>query len=178
MIQNPLEARIGALLKIQEHIAAIRGELGNLPVAYYPDVAAALRAVADSLIGRELAHTPSTTAITAARPNKANGVAAKKPSGAVNTESTRSKAAGIRERMIQFFADRSNAPATISDIAASLNVPTTGITTILYRRNTADEFQGAGKVSGTGAAPAKLWKLSEEALNKQRQESTGLFEKE
>lgn len=66
--------------------------------------------------------------------------------------------------MILFFKMRNNEPATLAEMVDELGAAETGISTILYRRNDAEEFEKAGKKQ-TGKAPARLWRLSAKTFN-------------
>ena len=158
---SPLDVRINALRKIQEQIATIRSALGDLPAAYHQDVADELRDVANSL--------DAPPAPLAVRPVGTG----RRVVGAVSS----SEGPSIRDRMLKFFLDRDNKPATIADIAKGLGVDDSGVGTILYRRNKAGEFQRAGK-EGTTAAPATLWNLTEATLKKLQARAAMLFPKE
>jgi hypothetical protein len=151
---SPLDARIGTLRSIQTQIATLRDLLAELPVAYHPDVAAELRAVADAL-----SLPTSGTRLTPARRPKSVAVV----KGGVK-QGKASPPESARVRMFRFFQQRSNVPATIAEIAEGLGIGETGIGTIVYRRNEG-QFEKAGKQGGTGAAPATLWRLTKEALN-------------
>jgi hypothetical protein len=64
-----------------------------------------------------------------------------------------------RALMIEFFMSRKNKPASTKDIVTATGATKGGVTSILYKRNSG-YFEGVGSVA-SGAAPQKLWRLTE-----------------
>jgi hypothetical protein len=162
---SPLDERISSLIEIKKSIEAIRLRLGGLPAAYHADVAAELRAVADGLDQAEKVRVQQ-----AGRPHPSEQVrqvvasirkaSASKPSRKPKPNASEKT---LRARLWDYFKSRDNEWATIAEISDALGVPTTGVGTILYRRNDG-EFE-KGEKRETGKAPARLWRLSPESFN-------------
>lgn len=149
---SPIQLRIAELQKYQNYLTDVRVQFRDVPLPYRADIAAELRAIADSL------SDPIDEILDGyAAPTKSSEDAA--PDEREDEEGDDGQVYSVADKMRQWFNLRANEPASIPAICAGARVNTDTCRSILYKRNRGRFVQ---VTPPGGAGHPSLWKLSDE----------------
>jgi hypothetical protein len=147
-VPTPLQSRIAELQKINSMIREFQSRITDIPAPYRVDVAAELRAIADSLSPED---TPVPNLSEAYGDESSDDEPSDDEAGTVGGRS-------VADRIKVFFNLRGNRPASMPEICAGAQVNEETCKSLLYKRNRGRFVQAARP---NGAGHPGLWKLAE-----------------